>query len=127
MTPAFPAAIETAERLDHPILREETRCERVGERYERYERAPLTRAAAASKTCPMRTAAALLAILAAGLLGAGAASASHVHAACGAGYVAASLPGGHKCLHAGEVCKVGYAAYRRYGFVCPITRHLRRR
>jgi hypothetical protein len=27
---------------------------------------------------------------------------------------------------AGEFCKVGNAAYRRYGYICPATRHLRR-
>lgn len=48
-------------------------------------------------------------------------------ASCGSGYVSASLPWGHKCLRAGEFCKVGNAAYRRYGFVCPTTGHLRRR
>jgi hypothetical protein len=46
---------------------------------------------------------------------------------CSAGYVSANLPWGHKCLRAGEFCKVGNKAYRRYGFVCPPTGHLRRR
>ena len=55
------------------------------------------------------------------------ASAAPVHAACGAGYVSAKLPWGHKCLGAGEFCKVGNPAYKRYGFVCPKTGHLRRR
>ncbi|HEY2542815.1 MAG TPA: hypothetical protein VGH92_07145 [Gaiellaceae bacterium] len=48
-------------------------------------------------------------------------------AACTSSYVAASLPWGHKCLRAGEFCKVGNVAYRRYGFVCPSTGHLQRR
>ena len=48
-------------------------------------------------------------------------------AACGAGYVNANLPWGHKCLRAGEFCKIGNAAYRRYGFICPASGHLRRR
>jgi hypothetical protein len=47
--------------------------------------------------------------------------------ACGRGYVSANLPWGHKCLHAGQYCKVGNRAYLRFGFYCPATRHLRRR
>jgi len=47
--------------------------------------------------------------------------------ACGAGYVSAALPWGHKCLRAGEFCKIGNVAYKRYGFICPSTGHLRRR
>jgi hypothetical protein len=74
----------------------------------------------------MRTRAALVAILAALSFGAASTPAS-AHAACGAGYTSASLPWGHKCLRAGEFCKVGNAAYRRYGYVCPVTGHLRRR
>ena len=55
-------------------------------------------------------------------------AAAHVAAAtCGAGYVSAHLPWGHKCLRAGEFCKVGNRAYRKYGFVCPQSGHLRRR
>jgi hypothetical protein len=46
---------------------------------------------------------------------------------CGAGYVSANLPWGHKCLRAGEFCKVGNKAYLKYGFVCPPSGHLRRR
>jgi hypothetical protein len=46
---------------------------------------------------------------------------------CGAGYVHAYLPWGEKCLRAGEFCKIGNSAYRRYGFSCPTTGHLRRR
>jgi hypothetical protein len=46
---------------------------------------------------------------------------------CSASYVSASLPWGHKCLRAGEFCKIGNAAYRRFGFTCPSTGHLRRR
>jgi hypothetical protein len=56
-----------------------------------------------------------------------AANAAPVHAACGAGYVSARLPWGHRCLRAGEFCKVGNTAYRRYGFVCPRSGHLERR
>lgn len=48
-------------------------------------------------------------------------------ALCGAGYVSASVPWGHKCLRAGEFCKIGNRAYIRYGFYCPSTGHLRRR
>jgi hypothetical protein len=67
-----------------------------------------------------------------GLLGAlaGAGSAAptaSAHTVCGAGFVAASLPWGHKCLRAGEFCKVGNAAYARFGFSCPSSGHLRRR
>ena len=46
---------------------------------------------------------------------------------CRSGYVSARLPWGHKCLRAGEFCKVGNKAYRKYGFVCPRSGHLRRR
>jgi len=56
-----------------------------------------------------------------------AANAAPVHPACGAGYVSARLPWGHKCLRAGEFCKVGNRAYRRYGFFCPRSGHLKRR
>jgi hypothetical protein len=56
-----------------------------------------------------------------------AASASPAHIACSASYVSANLPWGHKCLRAGEFCKVGNKAYRRYGFTCPANGHLRRR
>jgi hypothetical protein len=54
-------------------------------------------------------------------------SGSASKAGCSAGYVSANLPWGHKCLRAGEFCKVGNAAYRRYGFMCPASGHLRRR
>jgi hypothetical protein len=46
---------------------------------------------------------------------------------CSAGYVLAHLSWGTKCLRAGEFCKVGNREYRRYGFYCPPTGHLRRR
>ena len=46
---------------------------------------------------------------------------------CSASYVSANLPWGHKCLRAGEFCKVGNPAYLRYGFSCPTSGHLRRR
>ena len=55
------------------------------------------------------------------------ASAAPVASACSSSYVAASLPWGQKCLRAGEFCKVGNAAYRRYGFSCPASGHLVRR
>ena len=44
---------------------------------------------------------------------------------CSAGYVHASLSWGEKCLRAGEFCKVGNLQYRRYGFTCPASGHLR--
>ena len=78
----------------------------------------------------MRRRLALLAILATGLAAPAAAqsaTAAPVRATCGAGYVSANLPWGHKCLRAGEFCKVGNKAYARYRFVCPKTGHLRRR
>ncbi len=46
---------------------------------------------------------------------------------CSASYVSANLPWGHKCLRAGEFCKVGNRAYLRFGFVCPSSGHLKRR
>jgi hypothetical protein len=46
---------------------------------------------------------------------------------CSAGYVHANLSWGQKCLRAGEFCKVGNSEYKRYGFVCPASGHLRRR
>ena len=46
---------------------------------------------------------------------------------CSAGYVHANLSWGQKCLRAGEFCKVGNSEYKRYGFVCPSTGHLKRR
>lgn len=55
------------------------------------------------------------------------ASAAPAHVACSASYVSANLPWGHKCLRAGEFCKVGNKAYIPYGFTCPANGHLRRR
>jgi hypothetical protein len=46
---------------------------------------------------------------------------------CSAGYVHAVLSWGHKCLRAGQFCKVGNREYLKYGFVCPAGGHLRRR
>ena len=46
---------------------------------------------------------------------------------CSSGYVHAYLSWGEKCLRAGQFCKVGNRDYRRYGFICPSTGHLRRR
>jgi hypothetical protein len=46
---------------------------------------------------------------------------------CSSGYVHAVLSWGHKCLRAGQFCKVGNREYLRYGFYCPRSRHLRRR
>ena len=38
---------------------------------------------------------------------------------CSGSYVHAALPWGHKCLRAGQYCKVGDdRAYHRYGFHC---------
>ena len=76
--------------------------------------------------------ASLLAVTALGLgfggtAGAGAPQAQPLAARCSNGYVSAKLPWGHKCLRAGEFCKVGNKAYRKYGFVCPKSGHLRRR
>lgn len=73
---------------------------------------------------------ALLAVLAAGLAApaaAPAATAAPARTTCSKSYVSANLPWGHKCLRAGEFCKVGNPVYVRYGFICPKTRHLRRR
>ncbi len=80
----------------------------------------------------MRKRLAIFVVIAAGLVSPVAAPAAvgptFTHrAACGAGYVAANLPWGHKCLRAGEFCKIGNRAYARYGFTCPSTGHLRRR
>jgi hypothetical protein len=47
-------------------------------------------------------------------------------AACSKSYVTAHLSWGEKCLRAGEFCKIANTEYRRYGFVCPATGHLRR-
>ncbi|HZT94637.1 MAG TPA: hypothetical protein VE985_09190 [Gaiellaceae bacterium] len=77
--------------------------------------------------------ASLLAVAALGFGAAGSAQArpaaalTPAAATCSAGYVSARLPWGHKCLRAGEFCKVGNRAYRRYGVVCPQSGHLRRR
>jgi hypothetical protein len=46
---------------------------------------------------------------------------------CSSRYVHASLSWGHKCLAAGQFCKVGNREYLRYGFYCPSSGHLRRR
>jgi hypothetical protein len=53
--------------------------------------------------------------------------AAPVQISCNSSYVSANLPWGHKCLRAGEFCKIGNRAYLKYGFVCPSTGHLRRR
>lgn len=79
----------------------------------------------------MRKKLALLAVLVAGVAAPAAvpvatAAPMQVAKTCSASYVHANLPWGEKCLRAGEFCKVGNAAYRRYGFVCPATGHLRR-
>jgi hypothetical protein len=41
---------------------------------------------------------------------------------CSAGFVHASLSWGHKCLRAGQFCKVRNREYRSYGFSCPSGR-----
>lgn len=46
---------------------------------------------------------------------------------CRSGYVHAALSWGHKCLRAGQFCKVGNREYLRYRFYCPPSGHLRRR
>ena len=46
---------------------------------------------------------------------------------CSSGYVHATLSWGHKCLRAGQFCKVGNREYLRYGYSCPSSGHLRRR
>lgn len=46
---------------------------------------------------------------------------------CSGSYVYARLSWGEKCLRAGQFCKVGNREYRKYGFVCPSSGHLRRR
>jgi hypothetical protein len=49
---------------------------------------------------------------------------------CGPGYTHAVVPGGaHKCLRAGQFCsrKASYQrVYKRKGFYCPASGHLRR-
>jgi hypothetical protein len=69
------------------------------------------------------------ATLAAGAVYAAPAPAAPAHALkpCSAGYVHAVLSWGHKCLRAGQFCKVGNREYLKYGFYCPPSRHLRRR
>lgn len=49
------------------------------------------------------------------------------HKCSSARYVHARLSWGHKCLAAGQFCKVGNREYLRYGFYCPRSGHLRRR
>jgi hypothetical protein len=46
---------------------------------------------------------------------------------CSSGYVHAYLSWGEKCLQSGQFCKVGNREYRKYGFNCPSSGHLRRR
>jgi hypothetical protein len=46
---------------------------------------------------------------------------------CSAGYVHAVLSWGHKCLRAGQFCKVGNREYLKYRYDCPPSGHLRRR
>jgi len=90
----------------------------------------LERRRVAVEKSPLRKKLALFAVLAVGVaapVAVPAASAAPVAAACSSSYVAASLPWGQKCLRAGEFCKVGNAAYRRYGFSCPASGHLVRR
>jgi hypothetical protein len=69
---------------------------------------------------------AAMAILATAAPAASSTPTARQHALCGSGYVAASLPWGHKCLRSGQFCKVGNRAYLRYGFYCPSSGHLRR-
>ena len=80
----------------------------------------------------MRQRLTVLGVVLALALGAGAARAANGHvsvareASCSGSYVTAHLSWGVKCLRAGEFCKIGNSQYRRYGFVCPPTGHLRR-
>jgi hypothetical protein len=76
---------------------------------------------------PLRKKLALFAVLVVAVAAPVAVPAASAAPACSSSYVAASLPWGHKCLRAGEFCKVGNAAYRRYGFICPASGHLVRR
>jgi len=73
----------------------------------------------------MRRRLVLLTVTALAALVAAAANAQ-ARADCGAGYVTAHLSWGVKCLRAGEFCKVANTQYRRYGFTCPATGHLKR-
>jgi hypothetical protein len=77
-----------------------------------------------------------LAIAVTGFSGAATAATAHPAAAaspvaitkpCARGYVHAALSWGHKCLRAGQFCKVGNREYLKYGFYCPRSGHLRRR
>lgn len=69
------------------------------------------------------------------VLGTGSAQAAATDAAllrsatktCSSRYVHAYLSWGEKCLAPGQFCKVGNREYRRYGFVCPASGHLRYR
>jgi hypothetical protein len=87
----------------------------------------------AVKETHMRKKLALLAVLVVGVaspvVAVPVASAAPAQSAktCSASYVHANLPWGEKCLRAGEFCKVGNAAYLRFGFTCPTSGHLRRR
>ena len=77
----------------------------------------------------------VLATLALGLGGAGAAQATHQQASpvsiertCGRGYVHAIINHKEKCLRKGEFCSHRYERdYRKYGFTCGANGHLRRR
>lgn len=64
-------------------------------------------------------------LLAAALLGVGGAGVSAIDAPavgvshCSAGYTNANLPWGHRCLRAGQFCKLsGDRHYHRYRFHC---------
>jgi hypothetical protein len=74
----------------------------------------------------------LVAILVTAFAGAATAPSAAVHPnaaahRCGPGYVHAVLSWGHKCLRAGQFCKVRNREYLKYGFYCPPSGHLRRR
>jgi hypothetical protein len=68
------------------------------------------------------------AVLAAMLLASGARAAHPTSfpaaSMCSAGYVAAQLSWGDKCLRTGEFCKIGNPEYHAYSFDCPISGHL---
>jgi hypothetical protein len=46
---------------------------------------------------------------------------------CSSGFVHASLSWGHKCLRAGQFCKLSNREYRSYGFSCPSGRLVQKR
>ena len=71
---------------------------------------------------------AVVAIAASGLVSAAAISPAASAHSCGPGYTHAALSWGHKCLKAGQFCKVkADREYHRYGFHCHTGARLSRR